>query len=244
MIDPVIDPVRARDHFLPREVDAFCARLGDADLDAPVPSCPGWSVRDLVIHVGNVHRWVIQAMTTGDAHGFTPAVGPDQELTRWYPAVAAELQQLFASREPQSPCWTFGMPPGTAAFWFRRQCHEIAVHRWDLAAAAGTDTGYDPVLAVDGLDEVARIFFPRQVALGRTEPLRSSLAVVPGDGGPRWVFAGDGTAPPTRADVTLSGPADALLLLIWGRIPLDDERIRINGSAATARAVLSAGLVP
>ena len=25
--------------------------------DAPVPACPGWRIRDLVRHVGNVHRW-------------------------------------------------------------------------------------------------------------------------------------------------------------------------------------------
>ena len=35
-----------------------------AELGAAVPSCPGWSVRDLVVHLGNLHRWVVQAMTT------------------------------------------------------------------------------------------------------------------------------------------------------------------------------------
>lgn len=28
-----------------------------ADLEAAVPTCPGWTVRDLVRHQGEVHRW-------------------------------------------------------------------------------------------------------------------------------------------------------------------------------------------
>ena len=45
-------------------------------------------------------------------------------------------------------------------------------------------------------------------------------------------------------DATVSGPASALLLLLWGRIGLGDERIRLNGSAADADRVLRAGIVP
>jgi Mycothiol maleylpyruvate isomerase N-terminal domain len=26
-------------------------------LDTPVPSCPGWRARDLLAHLGFVHRW-------------------------------------------------------------------------------------------------------------------------------------------------------------------------------------------
>ena len=44
-------------------------------------------------------------------------------------------------------------------------------------------------------------------------------------------------------DATVSGPASALLLL-WGRIGLGGERIRLDGSAADADRVLRAGIVP
>src|SRR3954468_5082072 len=30
-----------------------------AGLDAAVPTCPGWTVRELVAHQGMVHRWAI-----------------------------------------------------------------------------------------------------------------------------------------------------------------------------------------
>lgn len=39
------------------------ARAAAADLGAPVPSCPGWSATDLVVHLGEV------SLTAGLAAG-------------------------------------------------------------------------------------------------------------------------------------------------------------------------------
>ena len=36
-----------------------------AGLDALVPTCPDWRVRDLVAHTGGVHRWAASYVTTG-----------------------------------------------------------------------------------------------------------------------------------------------------------------------------------
>ena len=38
-------------------VDSFADAIVGADLTAPVPTCPEWTVRDLVTHVGSGHRW-------------------------------------------------------------------------------------------------------------------------------------------------------------------------------------------
>ena len=38
------------------ELMALAAGAG-AGPDDPVPSCPEWTVRDLVRHLGGVHRW-------------------------------------------------------------------------------------------------------------------------------------------------------------------------------------------
>ncbi len=54
-------------------------------------------------------------------------------------------------------------------------------------------------------------------------------------------------APASRtrpADATVTGPADALVLLLWGRLPLDDPRLTVTGSRDAAAAVLSADIVP
>ena len=40
------------------------------------------------------------------------------------------------------------------------------------------------------------------------------------------------------------GPADALALLLWGRIGLDDPRLNVTGDRSAAAAVLAAGIVP
>ena len=118
------------------------------------------------------------------------------------------------------------------------------MHRWDLGAAIGQDVGYPNALAADGVDEVVSMFFPRQVRLGRAAPLSTSLAVRP-DGQDRLVLAGDGTAArPGPAAAEVSGPAEALVLLLWGRLGLDDPRLQLTGDRAAAASVLSAGIVP
>lgn len=241
----MISPPRARDHLV-GEVDRFVAMLGRADFDAAVPACPHWAVRDLVVHLGDIHRWVIQAMTTGNAED-PPSDAPrgdDPALIAWYRRTADDLLALFAATEPDTPVWTFGPPPRTAAFWFRRQVHEVGVHRWDLGAAAGRDLGYHAQLAEDGIDEVVTMFFPRQVRLGRIERPNVSFALEP-DGSPhRWVLGGSGKAPDAQPAATVSGPAAALLLLLWGRIKLTDERLRLTGSPEAAAAVLAHRIVP
>ncbi len=86
------------------------------------------------------------------------------------------------------------------------------------------------------------MFFPRQVRLGRTPPLERAMNLVTDNG--RWVLAGDGTRPEAEAGTTVSGPADAILLLLWNRIGLEDDRLTLAGDEQVAHAVLQAGIVP
>lgn len=39
------------------EIKRFVQVTGEADFTTPVPGCPGWTISDLVRHVGTVHRW-------------------------------------------------------------------------------------------------------------------------------------------------------------------------------------------
>ena len=87
------------------------------------------------------------------------------------------------------------------------------------------------------------MFFPRQVRLGRIPPLTGSLGIRVDD--QELVLAGDGIAPLVGPpDATVGGPPDALALLLWGRVGLDDHRIALTGDRSIAAAVLSAGIVP
>lgn len=227
-------------------IAAIRAVLADGPLaEVAVPSCPGWTLRDLAQHVGNVHRWVCGAVVGG--HPDTPEVEapPDRAgLLAWYDEGAAAMLDLLASADPDTPCWAFGPKPRTVRFWFRRQAHEHAVHAVDAQQAVGRVAPIEPALAIDGIDEVVSLFFPRQVRLGRIAPLDRSLAVRATEDGSRWVVAGDGTEGLTLADAEVSGPAEVLYLLLWRRVGLDDARLTVDGDHEAADAVLGAAIVP
>ena len=114
--------------------------------DAPVPACPGWRIRDLVRHVGNVHRWA-----TGYVVEQHPApVGEltedemvrsgagDKDLPGWFLDGHQRLVSALEQADPGMTCWTFLAAPSPLAFWARRQAHETAIHRVDAQLAEGT----------------------------------------------------------------------------------------------------------
>jgi uncharacterized protein (TIGR03083 family) len=240
----MITPEQGQQH-LARVVATITEILATADFATPVPSCPGWTVADLTVHLGETHLWARHTIVAGNPEAPHPGTPSDQQaLPGWYRAAADALLDTLGSVDPDAPAWTFGLPPRTAAFWSRRQAHEASMHAWDLGAAVGRDAGYDEVLALDGIDEVVTMFVPRQVRLGRMPPLAASLEIQPDGSTERWTLAADGLHPSTPPDAVLSGPAPAMLLLLWGRVGLDDPRLRLIGNEAAGRAVLDAPLVP
>jgi uncharacterized protein (TIGR03083 family) len=219
--------------------------LSEADVTAPVRSCPGWAVRDLVEHLGGVHRWSAQIVRTGERSPFPdePVAG---DLGRWFDDGAETLARTLAETDPTRACWTMA-PPRQVAFWSRRQAHEAMIHRWDLASAVGALADLDPDLAVDGIDEAVTMFFPRQIALARQAPLTDAVALVEVSSGRRWVLEGDGTTTDHDAadvDATVRGEAVALLLLLWQRLDLAEAAVDVDGDRSAAGRVLRARLTP
>jgi uncharacterized protein (TIGR03083 family) len=236
-------------------------------LDAPVPGCAPWRLTDLAHHLGGVHRWARTAVVDGRPDAKSVEAPTERAaLVAWFREGADALLATLRETDPNASSWSFGPPPHTASFWFRRQAHETAVHAGDAAASQGATRAYGTELALDGIDEVVGLFFPRQVRLGRTPPLPTALALEPAEGG-RWVLAGDGTGRGRQATASrptagrpggrragrlreasdsvpavVSGPADALLLLLWHRTTLDDPRLAVSGDRAAAEAVLAAAL--
>ena len=49
---------------LATEATTLAAAAEEAGLDADVATCPGWSVADLVLHLGEVHRWATAAVAS------------------------------------------------------------------------------------------------------------------------------------------------------------------------------------
>ena len=128
---------------------------------AAVPSCPGWTVRDLVEHTGSVYAHKVACMQLGrrPAEGeWSLAPAPGQELVAWFREQLAGLLAELAARDPASPAYTWYPPDQTAGFWRRRMAQETAVHRVDAELAAGGATPVDRELAVDGVDELIAVF--------------------------------------------------------------------------------------
>jgi len=227
---------------LRREGTAFAALLTPDALDVDIVSCPGWTLEDLARHLGGVHRWARQAILHGPSE--EPAGPSDPGAIRpWFEAGLEELAGTLEDRRPDQECWTFADPP-TVAFWLRRQAHETALHRWDAATSLGRSAPVPESLAEDGVDEVVNMYLPRQLRLGRLTAGPEQVDVVSSSGRTFRVSTNTTGERAGSPDATVTGPAEALLLLLWGRIPLADDRLTVTGSAAAAQTLLSKALAP
>lgn len=200
--------------LLTAATDDFARITGEADPVAAVPACPGWTVADLVDHVGGVHQWARHAVVEGTPDGQPAPLSGDP--AQWYAGHARALVEALS--DPSAPAWTFGTEQ-TVAWWQRRQTHETLMHTRDLLDAAGRvdEWRLDPDLAWDGVREVATEFYPRQVRLGRTEPIPGTLRLVPTDLDVDPVVVGD-----ALPEIEVRATATEVLLMLWHRAVCDD----------------------
>jgi uncharacterized protein (TIGR03083 family) len=161
-------PSRTKEFWLDamrREGAAFRAAVTAADPAQPVPSCPDWTVQDLVSHLGTVYRGqharLIRGVDTKPTEPFpaTPGLTGD-ELLRWWDESFALMYDTLAGTDPDAVAWNWSVKPSKAAFWHRRMAHETAMHRWDAQVAIGLAEPVETDLAVDGVDEVLDTFLP------------------------------------------------------------------------------------
>lgn len=195
------------------------------NLDAPVPSCPEWLVRDLVDHTAVVYLHKIGVMAAGGTE--RPEVDPpddpdgDDELLALYDDSLTRLIAELEQRDPEDEAWTF-FGPKRVGFWHRRMAQEAAVHRWDAEAATGDPAPIDPELAADGIDEMLNVMIPADEVLYEGKPGTLHLHRTDDDG--EWLVTLEtGTVPATRSghekgDAALRGTASDLLLLVWRRV--------------------------
>ncbi|WBP93338.1 maleylpyruvate isomerase family mycothiol-dependent enzyme [Mycolicibacterium neoaurum] len=210
------------------------ALAGGPDLDRAVPTCPGWTVTELLGHLWVIQTWV-QSILHARQLQPTPQAGPSP-VADFIDGIPDFLSAMRAITVDE-PCWNFGPEPRRAGWWIRRQAHEHSIHRLDLGAAIGSTPTVDAALAADGVDEVLSVFYPRQVRLGRIEPITETIRIAADDTGDEWVL-GDG-------DPVASVTADAcaLYLGVWKRRDLTAVA-RIDGDAAAVRRTLGVALTP
>jgi uncharacterized protein (TIGR03083 family) len=200
------------------------------DLAAAVPTCPGWTVSDLVRHVAGGCLNVVVRRLRG------PENWPVQELSGERPIAAldrgwAALSAEFRSRAPADPVGQGGQE--TVAFWIRRMAHEIAVHRVDAELALGEAISPIPdERAADGVAELLAVFLEHQTR-AYPQDYRADLidwgdrSVLVSAGSQEWqitlrpdgaqVRAGGG-----RAQASIGGDPTAVLLWLYNRGGHDD----------------------
>jgi uncharacterized protein (TIGR03083 family) len=228
------------------EGEQLAAAAAASDPDGAVPSCPEWTVRDLIRHTGAVHRWasgfVADGRTEPSPGGLEEVVGSwpaDDELVGWLAQGCTDLVTALAAAPDDLQCWTFLAAPSPRAMWARRQAHETAVHRVDAQLAAGAPiTACTPAFAADGIDELLVLFVPRRTSKLRADP-PASLAVRCTDVDASWLLHMDPdgvTAMRTTSGgdpgpaCAVSGTAGDLYLALWNRAGAQD--LTVEGDRA------------
>jgi uncharacterized protein (TIGR03083 family) len=206
-----------------------------AGLDAPVPSCPDWVVRDLVRHMGGVHHWaathVRDRLTEDVDDELEDQVGgwpPDGQLLGWAAAQVATLVEVFEAADPDFPYFTWFRGTTPFTMWTRRQAHETAIHRVDAELAAGEVTPFDAAFAADGVDElVLDMVGRRDKPVDVDEPLTLHLQATDIDRAWTIELAPERlrgfAAPRGEPDGTVTGTASELYLAMWHRVDAVDR---------------------
>ena len=204
-----------------REAAALVTALRDGPVDAPVPSCPDWTVADLALHVGGFAVWA-HVLCEGTGRPKTPYPDPPEgpAIVDWADEVLGHLLTELRATPPDTEVWGYVRDGKTAAFIARRAANELAVHRYDAQLARGTQQPIATDLAEDGIEEIFHLRLGREdaaphVGSGETLHLHSSE-------GHEWLIRMEPddlvvTREHAKGDLALRGAVSDLELVLYGR---------------------------
>lgn len=207
------------------------------DLASPVPTCPGWTLDELLWHLGGIHRWF--AHIVGDA---VAEFGPDDRsaivgprpgsgvIIPWFAEGADELVRVLEEAPDDLECWVMFSDTPARRMWSRRMAYEAAIHRVDVELAAGQQPRpFSPVVGADMIDELLGSWTIRNSRFLLADPpvtlevectdisCRRRLAI--GEG--RTLVVADGS----DATCTVRGSASDIALVLWTRSETDAVEI-------------------
>ena len=225
---------------------AFRAAVASApSLDVQVPTCPEWTLFDLVQHLGEGRRSWAATITAGpDAPAKSASEGPAaprerEALLAWLAASTQQLLDALREAGPDRGCWTWwgdSQSPQTCGAVARHQLQEIAVHTYDAQLTLGAPQPLPDEVALDGVDEflstccATTSAWPHMPAIVDYHAIegRSWRLWLSADGARTTRLPAPGTMPataasedPDAADASARGTASELVLFFYGRTPMD-----------------------
>jgi uncharacterized protein (TIGR03083 family) len=229
--------------------DGAALRAAATDLDLPVPTCPGWTVRDAVEHTAVVYAHkatVIEQSLDHPPQPWPPQFDYD-DVREFYDEQLHRIIEALRTRAPETVVWTWYEPDRTVGFWVRRMMQETAIHRADVESARGQRPEIPDEVAVDGIDElVERMLCDDDPDYYQGYSPGQGQRVAVTAAGHAWTITlGDRVASFNRdtapdADATLSGDAGAVVLAMWNRLPYSAVSTAGDESALAALRALVA----
>ncbi len=212
-----------------------------------VPSCPGWSTKDLAKHMAQVYLRMAFVIETGDeptAKEHLAGIPRTEDPLEFMGLGFAAIAKALDIKRPERKTWSWHHSDNTVDFWFRRMAHETVIHRIDAELACAGVTSIPADLALDGVDEVLD-FLPLlgswegapSLAFGIVSIMAHSANGSAVSKNVHWdveftaekatVTKADNVHPDAR--LIISGTAEAMDLYLWGRIDSSDSRVTLTG---------------
>ena len=226
---------------------AFRAAVSSApSLDVQVPTCPEWTLFDLVQHLGEGRRSWAATVAAGPAAAAksapegAPAAPREREaVLAWLAASTQQLLDALREAGPDRGCWTWwgtSQSPSTCGAVARHQLQQIAVHTYDAQFTLGAPQPLPEEVALDGVEEFLSTCCATTAAWPH-EPAVVDYHATEGRSWRLWLSADGaraarlprpgllpGTAAgedPDVADFSARGTASELVLALYGRTPVD-----------------------
>lgn len=222
-----------------RTASEFLADTPVDDHASAVPACPGWTVADVVVHVGRVYAMVtaiVSSRSTEPRRAGSEHDRPEpRHLVEWFAERRSDLVTALDGVTPDVPVWTWA-DEQRAAFYFRRMAHETVVHAYDVAEVRGVAFETHRRVTVDGIDEYFDVMLPFALRRRDLSLPTGSLHLHCTDGDGEWFVAGDAGRVAVervhrKGDVAWRGAVLDLLAAAWGR---RSPRIDVVGDAGVS----------
>jgi uncharacterized protein (TIGR03083 family) len=243
-----------------RAIIEHTQRLADsaaaAGPDATVPTTPGWTVTDLVAHLGQTQHWVaeiIERRITDPTRLPTEMAVCPTEPREWHAWLSGSAQRVASACSDDAldaPVFNPAMDERSGTrFWMCSMVNEAVVHGFDAAIAAGMSADVDARIAAALISNHFAMLTSSTWEMQRSE----SAHAIRGTGQTLQWLATDADDPggwfierrpdgaiwqggTQQADVTVTGPAQSLLLALTRRLPLREAKdIIVDGDADLAQ---------